>query len=232
MSKKNYYDVLGVSESSSQEDIKKVYRKLAVKYHPDKNPTNKKEAETRFKEISEAYYVLSDAARRTQYDQARRFGGSSSNFANSQGFDFDEFLNMYGGQSGARSGPSKSAGSRKRSATSTGSSGRYDNFQDIFGSFFSQGGQGASHSGHSREEDSFQATAQSADVLVNLKLSKEKVTQGGKVTFRTPAGKTLSVNIPANTKAGQKMRLVRQGRPCETCHHEGDIILTVKVLDD
>jgi len=225
MSKKNYYEVLGVSESSSQEDIKKAYRKLAVKYHPDKNPANKKEAEARFKEISEAYYVLSDAARRTQYDQTRRFGGASSNFANSQGFDFDEFLNMYGGQF-------RSGGSRKRNSTSTGSSGRYDNFQDIFGSFFGQGGQGTSYAPGREPEDSFQETAQSADVLVNLKLSHEKVSKGGKVTFRTPAGKTLSVNIPANTKAGQKLRLVRQGRPCEACHHEGDIILTVKVLDD
>lgn len=231
MSKKNYYEVLGVAETSSQDDIKKAYRKLAVQFHPDKNPTNKKAAETRFKEISEAYYVLSDVSRRTQYDQTRRFGGASSNYASSQGFDFDEFLNMYGGQ-GGRGNQFRSAGSRKRGGTSTGSSGRYDNFQDIFSSFFNQGSAGAGHGHHREPEDSFQETTQSADVLVNLKLSKEKVHKGGKVTFRTPSGKTLSVNIPENTKAGQKMRLVRQGRVCEACHHEGDIILTVKVIDE
>ncbi len=92
---KNYYDLLGVSEKASAEEIKKAYRKLAVKYHPDKNPNNVKEAESRFKEISEAYFVLSDEKKRAQYDQMRKYGGGSGNFAGSQGFNYEDLFNQY-----------------------------------------------------------------------------------------------------------------------------------------
>ena len=105
MSQKDYYQALGVQEKASPEEIKKVYRKLAVKYHPDKNPGNK-EAEARFKGISEAYYVLSDPKRRAQYDQMRQFGGGpGGNFAGSQGFDFEELLRQFGGGRSRPTGP-------------------------------------------------------------------------------------------------------------------------------
>jgi DnaJ-class molecular chaperone len=64
---------------------------------------------------------------------------------------------------------------------------------------------------------------------VNLRISKEKAEKGGKVNFRTPEGKAISVKIPANTRPNQKLRLARQGRPCPTCQHEGDLILQIKV---
>src|ERR671927_543853 len=70
---KDYYAVLGVSASASQDEIKKQYRKLAARYHPDKNPNDAKAAD-RFKEISEAYQVLGDAEKRKQYDQMRQLG--------------------------------------------------------------------------------------------------------------------------------------------------------------
>ena len=75
MSKRDYYEVLGVSKSSSPEDIKGAYRKLAMKYHPDRNPDNK-EAEETFKEAAEAYEVLSDSDKRGQYDQFGHSGVS------------------------------------------------------------------------------------------------------------------------------------------------------------
>ncbi len=223
MSKKNYYEVLGVSETAAADEIKKAYRKLAVRYHPDKNPSDKKAAESRFKEISEAYYVLSDEKRRAQYDQARRFGGGgpSSNFANTQGFDFDEFLNLFGGSRGRSSG--------------AGTSGRYTGFQDIFSDLFSGRSQGGG-SGSYRQEPVYQETPEemtpSADVLVNLKITPEKAEKGGKVTFRTPQGTMLAVHVPARTRSGQKLRLARQGRLCPACRHEGDLLLTVKIIGE
>lgn len=82
-SKRDYYEVLGVDRSATQDEIKKAYRKLALKYHPDKNPGNK-EAEDKFKEIAEAYAVLNDEQKRRQYD---RFGHQSADFGNFTGFE-------------------------------------------------------------------------------------------------------------------------------------------------
>lgn len=71
MSKKDYYEVLGVEKTATADEIKKAYRKLAKKYHPDANSDNKEEAEKKFKEIAEAYEVLSDEGKRKQYDNFR-----------------------------------------------------------------------------------------------------------------------------------------------------------------
>ena len=105
MAKKDYYEILGVNNSTSQEDLKKSYRKLALKYHPDRNKGDK-ESEAKFKEASEAYHILSDQGRRAQYDQfghaAFEGGGSRSGFGN---FDFsgsfseifEDFFGDFGG---------------------------------------------------------------------------------------------------------------------------------------
>ena len=88
MAKRDYYEILGVSKSSSKDEIKKAYRKLALKYHPDKNKGDKA-SEDKIKEASEAYHVLSDDKRKTNYDQfghAAFEGGSSQGFGN---FDFE-----------------------------------------------------------------------------------------------------------------------------------------------
>ncbi|MFN8544321.1 MAG: molecular chaperone DnaJ [Candidatus Binatia bacterium] len=84
--KRDYYEILGVSRSATEEDLKKAYRKLAIKWHPDKNPENRAEAEERFKEISEAYQILADGERRAQYD---RFGHAA--FEQGGGFGGFEF---------------------------------------------------------------------------------------------------------------------------------------------
>ena len=69
MAKRDYYEVLGVAKNASPDEIKRAYRRMAIKYHPDKNPDNKKEAEVKFKECAEAYEVLSDPEKRQRYDQ-------------------------------------------------------------------------------------------------------------------------------------------------------------------
>jgi len=95
---KNYYDILGVPENASEADIKKAFRKLAMKYHPDRNPDNK-ESESRFKDISEAYDVLGDDKKRQQYDTMRKYGafaGAGGGFdprqaGRADGFDSSQF---------------------------------------------------------------------------------------------------------------------------------------------
>ncbi len=222
MKSKDYYQILGVPESADAETIKREYRKLAVKYHPDKNPKDRKHAEEKFKGISEAYYVLSDAKRRAEYDQMRRFGPSAGHAGaapgQAYGFDFEDLLRQF-----------RSQGSRP--------SGRYSAFGDVFEDLFGGASRGSSFHTQTRGrgspsfEHSYAESeeVQDADVKVNLRISSEKAEKGGSVSFKTPEGKTISVKIPAHVKDGQKLRLARQGRPCASCHHEGDLILTLKI---
>ena len=128
MAKKDYYEVLGVIKTSSAEEIKKAYRKLALKYHPDRNKDDKA-AEAKFKEASEAYHVLSDKGRRTNYDQfghaafegaGARGGFSNFDFSNifSDIFGSDPFDDFFEGFGGSRG--------RRRSSSLRGADLRYD----------------------------------------------------------------------------------------------------------
>ncbi len=224
---KDYYEILGISETAAPEEIKKIYRKLALQYHPDKNPGNK-QAEAKFKEISGAYYVLSDPKRKAEYDQMRKLGSSSSasDFAGAQGFDFEELLKQARGRG------------RSRSARE-----QYSGFSDIFADLFSGGSPKGFTQSHGPEGTVYQYYSSrpehsefgsdeepaKVDVHVKLRISKEKAKNGGRVAFRTPEGKSISVTIPPNTREGQKLSLARQGRLCPTCHHEGDLILRVEL---
>ena len=111
MSDQDFYTTLGVSRTASEDEIKKAYRKLAMKYHPDRNQGNK-EAEEKFKEVQKAYDTLSDKQKRAMYDQyghaafeqgAGAGAGGFGGFGGAQGFDFsDIFSQMFGGGGGAR----------------------------------------------------------------------------------------------------------------------------------
>jgi len=130
MSKRDYYEVLGIIKSSSTEEIKKAYRKLALKYHPDKNK-NDKAAEAKFKEASEAYHVLSDKGRRSNYDQfghaAFEGSGGRGGFSN---FDFSgAFSDIFGGDNifdDLFEGFGGNRGRRQRNSDFRGSDLRYD----------------------------------------------------------------------------------------------------------
>ncbi|HEY9551453.1 MAG TPA: molecular chaperone DnaJ [Prevotella sp.] len=105
--KRDYYEVLGVDKNASEDDIKKAYRKLAIKYHPDRNPDNK-EAEEKFKEAAEAYDVLHDPQKRQQYDQfgfnAPGGGGFGGGFGSAGGFSMDDIFSMFGDVFGGHGG--------------------------------------------------------------------------------------------------------------------------------
>ena len=105
MAKRDYYEVLGVDKNASEEDIKKAYRKIAIKYHPDRNPGSK-EAEEKFKEAAEAYDVLHDPQKRQQYDQFGFDGPNMGGFGgfNGGGFSMDDIFSMFGDVFGGRGG--------------------------------------------------------------------------------------------------------------------------------
>ncbi len=116
MDKKDYYELLGIKKDAGESEIKSAYRKLAMKYHPDKNPGDKV-AEEKFKEINEAYEILSDAEKRRMYDQYghaafTQGGAGPTGYGSFQGFSFDDLLNEMFGGFGGFGGSSRSSGPR------------------------------------------------------------------------------------------------------------------------
>jgi DnaJ-class molecular chaperone len=222
MANNDYYEVLGVKEDASDAEIKKTYRKLAVKYHPDKNPGDKKAEET-FKAISEAYYSLGDKKRRAKYDNMRKMGGFDGNFSSDQGFDFSEFIKHFGGGGGGGSRGGFSSGSP---------------FGDIFGDVFSsQRGASRGNGGHTYYYSSgggmrdAQEGAQEVDtdVRAELPVPVDLAKKGGEAKFKLSSGKNITLKIPKGTLNAQKMRLRGQGNKCPCCSHKGDLIVSIKV---
>ena len=217
MANKDYYEVLGVKEDASATEIKKAYRKRALKYHPDKNPGDKK-AEEKFKEISEAYYALGDEKRRKEYDNLRRMGAYTGDFSSAQGFDMSEFLKQFSAGGGGFSSGS--------------------GFSDLFGDIFS--GAGAGGRGGTRTfyystgpgGKAFQQEGVSSvdtDSKATLPIPLDLAAKGGEAKFKLSNGKSITLKIPAGIKNGKKMRLRGQGQKCPYCKHKGDLIVTIKV---
>ncbi|MFB3924937.1 MAG: DnaJ C-terminal domain-containing protein [Syntrophales bacterium] len=209
----DYYKELGVDKNASPEDIKKAYRKLALKYHPDRNPTDRKRAEEKFKKISEAYAVLSDPEKRRQYDS---FGSESFSRQFSQedifrGFDINEILRDlgFGGIGGQWS--FGTGGGRRRVYTQRPGGG----FGDIFGT----GARYAEEPGENLE--------------YNLSITLEESAKGAekKIALKTD-GKTqeIKIRIPPGIASGQKLRLSGKGLPGAYGGPPGDMFLNINVL--
>lgn len=219
MAYKDYYDTLGVSRSASEADIKSAYRKLAKKYHPDKNAGDDSAAE-KFKEIGEAYAVLSDPQKRQAYDQFGHTGqvppggypGSGFQGGDFGGFDpsqfSDFFQDMFGGRAGGRGG---------MGGGFTSPSGVPIDLEDLFGGLGGMGGMGSAGTGGGRRfvqnvEGELQVSLQEAftgsDEIINID------------------GKRLSLRVPAGTRDGARLRLAGQAP------NGGDVLLTIRVLED
>ena len=208
---KDFYKVLGVSKDVSEADLKKTYRKLARKYHPDSNPGDAA-AEAKFKEISEAYSVLSDPEERKEYDQIRAMG-SGARFtapgggAGGGGFD-DVFGGMFG--QGGQSGYTFQQGG---------------NFDDVFGGLFGNGRFGTTTGGYR----GYGGPTRGRDVTAHTTIDFLTATKGETITLQASDGKPIKVKIPAGVADGQKIKLRGKGQPSPDGGEAGDIVLTVTV---
>jgi molecular chaperone DnaJ len=205
MAAKDFYQVLGVSDAASQDEIKKAYRRLAKQYHPDANPNNAATAE-RFKEISEAHSVLSDSEKRKQYDQMRRLGA------------FD------GGPRRSRAGP-RPAGAPGDVGAEGFDFGDFGGLGDIFSSIFGRGGRQAEPKGESLEavvEVPFRVAALGGKITVTIPVTESCPTCGG--SGGAP-GATWSTCPECNGRGtisfGQGGFAVN--RPCPQCRGRGKI---------
>jgi curved DNA-binding protein len=224
---KDYYAVLGISKTASPEEIKKAFRKLAVKYHPDRNP-NDKSAEEKFKELSEAYEVLSDPEKRQKYDRFGQYwkqagpagqdGGSgnvgvdfgSGGFDFSQYSTFDDFINELLGRFATPSGETRGRTYNYRTPSGPGTGfSDFSNFSDFSGAQTEQ-------------------TARSSDRAAKLSLTFSEALHGIQKRVSI-AGETIELKIPAGTKGGNRLRVRGKGQLDPYSGQRGDLYLMVEL---
>ncbi len=212
---KDFYAVLGVSKTADANEIKKAYRKLARTLHPDHNPGDTR-SEARFKEVGEAYAVLSDPEQRQQYDQLRAMAGGARFAAGSGGpGGAASFEDLFGGMFGGGAGP------RVRYQQSGGAGAPGAGFEDILGGLFGGGGGGG--------PAGFRVPRGGIDLSATATLPFRQAVEGSTVTLSVD-GQNLTVRIPAGVHDGQKIRMRGKGRAGEPGGQPGDLIVTVKVL--
>lgn len=209
---KNYYEILGVKEDASAEEIKKVYRKLAREFHPDRNP-DKPDAEERFKEIQEAYSTLSDEEKRKEYDMMRKnpFGGFGGG-----GFSARNGDRFYRAPDGSYVRYTGSPGDFE------GTFGDGGGFGDIFSRIFGGGAEADPFAGR--------RGGRGADIESTVRLSFDQALEGGKTEVHLPDGEKVRLTIPKGVRSGFKIRLKDRGQAGPT-GRRGDLYVTFEVTD-
>ncbi len=224
MDYKDYYQVLGVTKKASEKEIKSAFRKLARKYHPDLNP-NDQSAEDKFKEVNEAYEVLSDPEKRQKYDMlganwhryqqsgggAGGYGGGFGGFGGQPGsggvqFDFGDLNDLFGGMAGAG-----------------GAASGYSSFFDMFFNGMGNAQQG----GPAGAGGPQMRTQRGQDITQDVEITLEEVANGSARTLQKN-GRQITVKIPKGAKTGTKVRVKGEGQPGVNSP-AGDLYLKVSV---
>jgi curved DNA-binding protein len=208
MEYKDFYRILGVERSASQDEIKRAYRRLAREFHPDVRPDDR-DAEERFKEINEAYQVLSDPQKRRQYDQLGASWSQWQRTGDARG-GFDDFARQWFGQAGQNV--------------------QYVDLNDLFGrgslgdlleTLFGMGG--------GRTRGTRQRSGRGRDVEAPVELTLEEAFHGASRRLERTDGRVVTVKIPPGAHTGSRIRLAGQGEPGRAGGPPGDLYLNVTV---
>ncbi len=219
MEYKDYYKILGLQKGASQDEIKKAYRKLAVKYHPDKNAGDKT-AEAKFKEINEAHEVLGDAEKKRKYDELgsnwNAYQGSGQQ--GQGGFDWGKYQQQYGSQGG------QSYSTNFGDFSSAFGGGGGGGFSDFFEAFFG----GAGFGGGKQRSTGKRQALKGEDMQAELPVSLEDAYNGAEKVFEI-GGQTIKLKLKKGVSDGQILKLAGKGYPGHNNGQNGDLMLTIKI---
>lgn len=217
MDYKDYYNILGVSKNADEKEIKKAYRKLARKYHPDVNPEDKV-AEAKFKDVNEANEVLSDPEKRKMYDQ---FGSQWQQYQRAGGGNTDDFFHQWGGAHGnARTINPEDLNDM------FGGSGFSSFFESLFGG--QQGARGFQQRGFNNVNQA-QMFQKGRNVEQTIDVTIDEAFHGTTRALQFSDGRSIQVNIPRGVDTGSKVRVKGQGQPGQNGGQPGNLYLIVQM---
>ena len=234
---KDYYKILGLDRNASKEEIKRAFRKMARKYHPDVNPDEPKTGD-KFKQINEAYTILNDDKKKEMYDKFGVVDGDPSTYQQGggfprggQGYRSPDGTTYYYSTSGSPGGFdfSEIFGNNGRSRSGASGSDFFNNLGDIFGGFSSRGGSTRGRSNPFRN-----VPQEGDDLRYDMEISFMDAFHGGerRIQYRDPTTgqtQTLNVKIPKGIKEDQKLRLKGKGMPGENGGSPGDLYISIHV---
>jgi DnaJ-class molecular chaperone len=208
------YEVLGVSKTASEGEIKSAFRKLAKKHHPDQNKTDPK-AKERFSEVNAAYEIVGDKTKRKQFDRGEIGADGKPRFQAGPGF---------GGFEGFGQGTGQRSGSRTFRWSTGGAGGGEDPLanDDILSEIL-----GGFARGQRTQQQARPQPARGEDVSAHAAVTLEQLVRGDKIRVELPTNRTVEVQVPAGTRSGQSIRLKGQGRPGRMGGAAGDAIVTI-----